>query len=95
MQQERYQRLKVIRVSRREKNEITILNEINEKLDKILATLVIQGKDKEKQINILVSLGFPNSEISKLTGMPKGTVDTIRAKSKKKTKNKKKVIKNE
>jgi DNA-directed RNA polymerase specialized sigma24 family protein len=47
-------------------------------------TFSVQGKDRDEKISILVSLGFSNAEIGKLIGVPKGTVDSIRAKSKKK-----------
>ena len=56
-----------------------ILNEISTKLDKLIAITVIQGKERDTQIRILASLGVSNSEISKLIGIPKGTVDRIRA----------------
>lgn len=62
--------------------EKELLREISEKLDKLIGVIAIQGKNKDEQVKILVSLGFTNAEISKLTSMPKGTVDTIRAKSK-------------
>jgi len=66
-----------------DKSEKQILLEISEKLDKLLGVTAIQGKSKEDQVKVLVSLGFSNSDISALTAMPKGTVDTIRAKQKK------------
>lgn len=70
-----------------EKTERQLLMEISEKLDKLIGIFAIQGKNRDEQIKVLVSLGFTNAEISKLTGMPKGTVDTIRAKSKKREAN--------
>ncbi len=42
----------------------------------------IQGKHKTDQIKILTSMEFTNAQISKLTGIPKGTVDTTRARKK-------------
>lgn len=65
-----------------EKSEKQILEEINEKLSKLIALYAIQGKNKADQIKVLASLGFTNVEISKLTGIPKGTVDSTRAKIK-------------
>lgn len=64
-------------------NEIDLLSEINIKLEKLVGLFAIQGKGKEDQVFVLASLGFSNSEISTLTGIPKGTVDGIRAKKKK------------
>lgn len=66
------------------KTEIELLYEISEKLDDLIATFLIQGKERESQINILVNRGYSNSNISIMIGIPKGTVDTIRAKMKKK-----------
>jgi hypothetical protein len=60
-----------------------LLSEISRKLDRIIGLYAIQGKNKEDQIRILVSLGFSNQEIGSLTGIPKGSVDRIRAKQKK------------
>jgi len=54
------------------------------KLDKLISLFAVQGKEKEEQIKIMVSYGHSNSQISKLLGIPKGTVDSIRAKFKKK-----------
>ena len=68
----------------KEKTERDHLLEISEKLDTLIGILAIQDKDRDEKIRILVSLGFSNAEISKLTGVPKGTVDSIRAKRKKK-----------
>jgi DNA-directed RNA polymerase specialized sigma24 family protein len=68
----------------KEKTERDILLEISEKLDRLIGILAVQGKDRDEKISILVSLGFSNAEIGKLIGVPKGTVDSIRAKSKKK-----------
>jgi hypothetical protein len=65
-----------------DKTEKQILEEINDKLNKLIALNAIQGKSKQDQIKILSSLGFTNVEISRLTGIPKGTVDSTRAKLK-------------
>ena len=61
---------------------IKILAEISEKLDKLIAISAIQGKERDDKIKILVSLGFTNAKISNLAGIPKGTVDMVRAKMK-------------
>jgi DNA-directed RNA polymerase specialized sigma24 family protein len=67
-----------------QKTERDLLLEISKKLDRLIGILAIQGKDRDEKIRILVSLGFSNSEISRLIGVPKGTVDSIRAKGRKK-----------
>jgi hypothetical protein len=69
-------------MAKHEKTEKQLLEEINEKLNKLIALNAIQGKSKQEQIKILSSLGFTNVEISKLTAIPKGTVDSTRAKLK-------------
>ena len=51
-------------------------DEISKKLDTIIALLATQGKEDEKKLKILKSLGFPYSEISKLIGVPEGTLKT-------------------
>jgi len=67
-----------------QRTEKALLLEISKKLDRLIGILAIQGKDRDDKIKILVSLGFSNSEISRLIGVPKGTVDSIRAKGRKK-----------
>lgn len=64
------------------KSEIELLSEINTKLDDLISLFLIQGKEKNTQINILVKRGYSNNAISKMLGMPKGTVDGIRARNK-------------
>ena len=65
-----------------DKTEKQLLEEINDKLNTLIGLNAIQGKHKAGQIKILTSMGFTNAEISKLTGIPKGTVDTTRARKK-------------
>lgn len=48
--------------------------EVLKKLDTIIALLATQGKEDEKKLKILKSLGYPYSEISKLLGIPEGTL---------------------
>ena len=70
-------------VSASDKSEKGILHDISAKIDKMIGLLSIQGKSKEDQIKVLVGLDFSNSMIGTLTGLPKGTVDSIRARLKK------------
>lgn len=64
--------------------EIEALKEISRKLDNLVTLFSVQGKEKEEQIRIMVSNGCSNSQIAKLLGLPKGTVDGIRVKFQKK-----------
>ncbi|GAH41903.1 unnamed protein product, partial [marine sediment metagenome] len=58
--------------------------EISSKLGDLISIFAVQGKEKEEQIKIMVNNEYSNSKISKLLGIPKGTVDSIRASFKKK-----------
>jgi DNA-directed RNA polymerase specialized sigma24 family protein len=51
-------------------------SEIFKKLDTIIALLATQGKEEKEKLKILKSLEFPYSEISKLLGVPIGTLKT-------------------
>jgi hypothetical protein len=66
-------------------------DEILNKLDTIIGLLAVQGKEKEEQIHILHDLSFTSKDISKITGIPEGTIRRIRSTKFKK----KKVQKNE
>lgn len=61
-------------------NDSKLLAEISDKLDTLIAVTATQGKDRDDQIKVLSSLGYSNNQISKLTAIPKGTVDTVRSK---------------
>jgi predicted RNA-binding protein Jag len=67
-----------------EKSDNQLLQEISEKLSELIALIGITGKQKSEQIKYLVEFGFSNANIARLIGVPKGTVDTIRASQKKK-----------
>ncbi len=64
---------------KKEASEAEILSRIEDKLDDLITLLIIQGKEKEEQIKIMVAREYSNSQIADLLGMPKGTVDGIRA----------------
>ena len=66
-----------------EKSDNELLQEISGKLSELTAVVGITGKGKDEQVAYLVSLGFTNAEISRITAIPKGTVDWIRASAKK------------
>jgi hypothetical protein len=46
------------------------------KLDTIIGLLASQGKEPDKQIEILRSLGFTIKQISDVTGLADGTIKT-------------------
>lgn len=50
--------------------------EITKKLDTIIALLATQGKEDVEKLKIMKALGYPYSEISKLLGVPEGTLKT-------------------
>ena len=52
-----------------EKSSEKLLSEINQKLDKIIGILAIQGKDEDTQIRILKKIGFEAVEIGNLLGI--------------------------
>ena len=64
------------------KSDNELLIEINSKLNTLVALRAIQGKERDDKIKILSGLEFTNVEISKLLGIPKGTIDGVRAKKK-------------
>ena len=69
---------------KKNKTEIELLIEINDRLKDLTSIIAISNKDLDAQISYLVMQGYSNSEISLLLGVPKGTIDTKRAKKKKK-----------
>jgi phage portal protein BeeE len=54
--------------------EQKLLQDISNKIDKLIALTAIQGKDENQQIKILRSLNFTFTDISKLTGVPESTI---------------------
>ncbi|HEY5748603.1 MAG TPA: hypothetical protein VIU12_21180 [Chryseolinea sp.] len=65
------------------KSDNELLQEISNKLSELIAISGIANKNKEDQIIYLANQGYSNVDISRLIGIPKGTVDVIRAKSSK------------
>jgi hypothetical protein len=64
-------------MAKTEQNEMSekeLLQEISEKLDKLIAVVSAQGKDLDTQITILTNAGIKSEEISSLTGRPAGTI---------------------
>lgn len=70
-----------------QKSDNELLQEISNKLSELIALNGISRMERDDQIKYLANFGFSNSEIARLTGHPKGTIDMIRAKFAKKKKN--------
>lgn len=70
-------------MSKKEKSEKELLEEISAKLDKLIGVLAISGKDPKKQIEILKGLGFSIAETSTITGQTLDVVKKERSKLKK------------
>jgi len=51
------------------KSEKELLEGINEKLDKLIGILAIQGKNEDEQIRILKVLGFTSKQTGSLIGI--------------------------
>lgn len=51
------------------KSDNELLQEINEKLEKLLGIIATQGKDLDSQIAIFRSIGWEWEEIGRFTGM--------------------------
>ncbi|MCK4520957.1 MAG: hypothetical protein KAU20_00150 [Nanoarchaeota archaeon] len=66
----------------KQKNEVGLLQDINKKLDILIALTATQGKERDDKVITLVGLRYTNVDIGKFLGIPKGTVDMIRAKKK-------------
>lgn len=66
------------------KSDNELLQEISDKLSELTAVVAIRDMEKNAQVSYLVSAGFSNSDIARIIGIPKGTVDGIRASAKKK-----------
>lgn len=56
--------------------ETQLLAEISEKLDRVIAVLAIQGKEKDKQIEILALTGLDSPFIASVIGTTSATVRT-------------------
>lgn len=59
----------VSHMSKSRKSEIELLEEMNEKLGKLVGILAIQGKNEDEQIRILKVLGFSSKQTGSLLGI--------------------------
>ena len=60
--------------TKKEKSTNELLEEISEKLDKILALLAIQGQNEDEKIRILKKLGFTSKLTGDLLGLTESTI---------------------
>jgi hypothetical protein len=68
------------------KTDNELLKEISKKLTELTAIIGLSGRAKDDQISYLANFELTNSEISRLTGFPEGTVGRIRAEKSKQKK---------
>ena len=87
------------KVLAKEKTELDLLSEMNEKLDTLIGLLAINGKEENDQIKVLRELGHDWKFIGLLTGLNPDTArmrySTIKSNPKKRTRNDKKEPKSE
>lgn len=67
---------KAIRESKRVLSDVELLTEISSKLDRVVAVLAAQGKDREAQIDILSGAGCDSAFIGSVVGLTAGAVRT-------------------
>lgn len=65
--------------------EVQLLGEISTKLDRVIAVLAVQGKEKEKQIDILSSAGCDSNFIGVVVGMTGASVRKFQSRQRGKT----------
>lgn len=58
------------------RSEQELLGEISAKLDKVIAVLAVQGKERDHQIEALAAAGFDSAFIGRLVGLTPGAVRT-------------------
>jgi hypothetical protein len=68
-----------MRSSKKDLSEKQLLEQIVEKLDKLILVVALQARPKEEQIKHLAKIGYSNSEMATMLAIPKGTIDAIRA----------------
>lgn len=66
---------------RRVRTELEVLEDISGKLDRITAVLAAQGKERDKQIDILSAGGCDSALIGTIVGITAGAVRTHRSRT--------------
>lgn len=67
------------------RSESELLSEISRKLDRVIAVLAAQGKDREAQIDILSAAGCESAFIGTVVGMSAGAIRTYRSRRRPRT----------
>ena len=62
--------------SKRVRSDVELLAEISSKLDRVVAVLAAQGKDRDAQIDILSGAGCDSAFIGSVVGVTAGAVRT-------------------
>ena len=65
--------------SKKDLSEKQLLEQISDKLDRLILVVALQARPKEEQIKHLSKLGYSNAEMATMLAIPKGTIDAIRA----------------
>lgn len=63
-------------------SEAQLLTEISSKLDRVIAVLAAQGKEREQQIDILSAAGCESNFIGTVVGLTGGAVRTLQSRRK-------------
>lgn len=61
----------------RAKTELELLGEINKKLDRVVAVLAAQGRDRDTQVAILAGAGCDSAFVGRLLKMTPGAVRNL------------------
>lgn len=69
-----------------DKTQTQLLEEISERLDKVIGLLAIQGKTQDEQIDILTELGFDSKTVGLFVGLSGDAVRKRRSERKKRQK---------
>lgn len=68
----------------KEKTERELLHDVNERLDKLIGIIAIQGKPQNQQIEILDELGFDSKTIGLYVGLSSDAVRQRKSQMKRK-----------
>jgi hypothetical protein len=61
-----------MRSNKKELPEKELLDQVVERLNRVILVISLQGRPKEEQIKYLSNLGYSNSEMANMIATPKG-----------------------
>lgn len=61
----------------RPRSELELLSEISAKLDRVIAVLAAQGKDRDTQVAILAAAGCESTFVGRIVGITPGAVRNL------------------